>query len=295
MIKIENTEIVGWEAAIRGMRNPMNSWDKSDSKYAKVLIDSDDPNAYVPSGETKKYIGRERDGYKIGPNDLDLMTRLRNAGTDHRKFMRMITVYSDITAPLYWWKEFDTYKVGTVANSCSTMHKIADKEFTIDDFSYEHLMSFDNSNYWEEDSDNACFIDPSKKEVIVPLSLISDYIIPMLNVARRKYNETDKKLKESNLTEAERKYLMSQKKLFWWQMIQLLPSSYNQKRTVMFNYEVLANIYKSRYNHKLDEWRIHDISEEHKLLNKNFSSGKWGFCDWIESLPLSELITGKDE
>ena len=295
MIKIENTEIVGLDAAIRGMRNPMNSWDKSDSKYAKVLIDSDDSNAYVPSGETKKYIGRERDGYKIGPNDLDLMTRLRNAGTDHRKFMRMITVYFDVTAPLYWWKEFDTYKVGTVANSCSTMHKIADKEFTIDDFSCEHLMSFDNSNYWEEDSDNACFIDPSKKEVVVPASLISNYIIPMLNVARSKYNETDKKLKEAELTETERKYLMSQKKLFWWQMIQLLPSSYNQKRTVMLNYEVLANIYKSRYNHKLDEWRIHDIPEEHKLLNKNFTSGKWGFCDWIESLPLSELITGKDK
>lgn len=295
MIKIENAEIVGLEAAVRGMRNPMNSWEKSDSEYTKFFIDSDDPNSFVPAGVTKKYIGRERDGYKIGPNDYDLMTRLRNAGTDHRKFMRMITVYLDITAPLYWWKEFDTYKVGTVANSCSTMHKIAAKEFTIDDFSHEHLMSFDNSNYWEEDSDNACFIDPGKKEVIVPMSLISNYIIPMLNAARDKYNEADKKLKEVDLTEVERKYITSQKKLFWWQMIQLLPSSYNQKRTVMLNYEVLANIYKSRHNHKLAEWRVHDTPEEHRFRNKNFASGKWGFCDWIESLPLSELIIGEDK
>lgn len=294
MIKIENTDIVGWEAAIRGMRNPMNSWEKSDSKYNCPYKLSDDGRHFPYCGE--RLLGPSyKENMCIGPNDHYLMIKLRNAGTDHRKFMRMITVYADIAAPLYWWKEFDTYKVGTVANSCSTMHKIADKEFTIDDFSCEHLMSFDNSNYWEEDSDNACFIDPSKKEVVVPSSLISDYIIPMLNVARRKYNETDKKLKEAKLTDTERKYLTSQKKLFWWQMIQLLPSSYNQKRTVMLNYEVLANIYKSRYNHKLDEWRIHDIPEEHKLLNKNFSSGKWGFCDWIESLPLSELITGKDK
>lgn len=299
MIKIENTEVMGWEAAIRGMRNPMNSWEKSDSGLgceevtgSHRLCRECDNAIYIHGvcscgyGNTPVFVP--------GLNDYDLMTRLRNAGTDHRKFMRMITVYLDITAPLYWWKEFDTYKVGTVANSCSTMHKIADREFILDDFSCEHLMSFDNSNYWEEDSDNACFIDPGKKEVIVPVSLISNYIIPMLNVARNKYNETDKKLKEADLTEAERKYLMSQKKLFWWQMIQLLPSSYNQRRTVMLNYEVLANIYKSRYNHKLDEWRIHDIPEEHKLRNKNFTSGKWGFCDWIESLPLSELITGKD-
>lgn len=300
MIKIENTDIVGWEAAIRGMRNPMNSWENSDSHYCAGPACPEDAGINLCKKECPYYktIACENNissPYIVGPKDLELMTRLRNAGTDHRKFMRMITVYADITAPLYWWKEFDTYKVGTVANSCSTMHKISDKEFTIDDFSCEHLMSFYNSNYWEEDSDNACFIDPSKKEVVVPASLISDYIIPMLNVARRKYNETDKKLKEAELTETERKYLMSQKKLFWWQMIQLLPSSYNQKRTVMLNYEVLANIYKSRYNHKLDEWRIHDIPEEHKLLNKNFYSGKWGFCDWIESLPLSDLITGKDE
>ena len=153
------------------------------------------------------------------------------------------------------------------------MHKIHTKEFTIEDFSCEHLMSFDNSNYWEEDSDNACFIDPGKKEVVVPRSLILKYIIPMLNVARDKYNEASKKLKRTDLTEAERKHVMAQKKLFWWQMIQLLPSSYNQKRTVMMNYEVLANIYKSRKGHKLDEWVE--------------------FCKWIETLPYSELITGQ--
>lgn len=153
------------------------------------------------------------------------------------------------------------------------MHKIAAKEFTVDDFSCEHLMSLDNSNYWEKDSDNACFIDPSKKAVVVPMAIISDYIIPMLNVARNKYNEASKKLKRTDLTEAERKHVMAQKKLFWWQMIQLLPSSYNQKRTVMLNYEVLANMYRSRWNHKLDEWHV--------------------FCDWIKALPYSELITGE--
>lgn len=271
MIKLENTETMGWEAAIRGMRNPMNSWEKSDSGIC--------PNGtefgYCYLDHRKYCPRRNTDGpaFCIGPEDLDLMTRLRNAGTDHRKFMRMIAVYLDITAPLYWWKEFDTYKVGTVANSCSTMHKVADKEFTLDDFSCEHLMSFDNSNYWEEDSDDACFIDPSKKAVVVPMSLILDYIIPMLNVARNKYNKASKKLKRTDLTEAERKHVTAQKKLFWWQMIQLLPSSYNQRRTVMMNYEVLANMYKSRKNHKLDEW--HD------------------FCDWVITLPYSELITGE--
>ena len=203
MIKIENTEVFGWDSAIRGMRNPMNSWDMSDSKYAEPFA------------------------VKLGDNDLDLMKRLRNAGTDHRKFMRMITVYVDLTAPLYWWKEMDTYKVGTVANSCSTMHKIHDKEFEMDDFSHEHLDSLNRS--------------------------ILLQIIKTLNADR--------------LT-----YLDSKDKQWWWNMIQLLPSSYNQKRTVMLNYEVLANIYRSRKNHKLDEW--HDL------------------CHWIEGLPYSELITG---
>lgn len=276
MIKIENAEIVGLEAAVRGMRNPMNSWVKSDSHYCfgpacpdDVMVNKcrDECPYYKKDCENSSWAQ-----WVVGPNDLDLMTRLRNAGTDHRKFMRMIIVYLDITAPLYWWKEFDTYKVGTVANSCSTMHKIAAKEFTISDFSCEHLMNFDNSNYWEEDSDNSCFIDPGKKGVVVPESLILYYIIPMLNVARNKYNEATEDLKDANLTENERKYLMSLKKRYWWQMIQLLPSSYNQRRTIMLNYEVLANIYKFRKFHKLDEWI--------------------DFCSWIENLPYSELITG---
>ena len=217
MLKLENTEVLGWEAAIRGMRNPMNSWEKSDSSFEDVFEDPENFHDYYMKS------------VEIGPNDLDLMNRLRNAGTDHRKFMRMITVYVDITGPLYWWKEFDTYKVGTVANSCSTMHKIAEKEFTLDDFSHEHLTP------WNE---------------TVLLNLIVE-----LNANREAFLE--RKSKED-----------------WWQMIQLLPSSYNQRRTVMLNYEVLANIYKSRKNHKLDEWHM--------------------FCDWIESLPYSELITGKE-
>ena len=207
MIKFENTEVFGWEAAIRGMRNPLNSWHLSDTTFGLGEDFSND--------------------MKIGEKDYDLMTRLRNAGTDHRKFMRMITVYVDITAPLYWWKEFDTYKVGTVANSCSTMHKIHAKAFTLDDFSHEHLT----------DRSLRCL-----ENTIYTLNMWRDYFVE------------DKAKKD------------------WWQMIQLLPSSYNQKRTVLMNYEVLANIYKSRKNHKLDEW--HD------------------FCRWIEALPYSELITG---
>lgn len=227
MLKVENVEVLGWEHAIRGMRNPKNSWAKSDSHYECHEYDklSDDCQ--------KVYL---LDEYIPGPNDLNLMTRLRNAGTDHRKFMRMITVYLDITAPLYWWKEFDTYKVGTVANSCSTMHKIAAKEFTLDDFSHEHLSDF--SSHPENVQD--------------PLTILSS-TIKTLNSCRECY------IKEKD-------------NFFWWQMIQLLPSSYNQKRTVMLNYEVLANMYKSRRNHKLDEWHT--------------------FCDWIESLPYSTLITG---
>lgn len=238
MIKIEKTEVVGWEHAIRGMRNPMNSWDKSDSYPA---VDCGKCGKIEREGMCKKE-DRDCTGfecYEIGPNDHDLMMRLRNAGTDHRKFMRMITVYVDITAPLYWWKEFDTYKVSTVANSCSTMHKIADKEFSLDDFSHEHLIN-------DYDSDAK---DGYKSEWFENLVVTID----RLNYAREKYLKTkDKK--------------------YWWQMIQILPSSYNQKRTVMLNYEVLSNIYHSRKNHKLDCWRT--------------------FCKWIESLPYSEIITG---
>ena len=232
MITINNVETFGWEAAIRGMRNPLNSWAKSDSYQA---VDCDKCGKIEKEGSCKKE-DRDCTGfecYQIGPNDLDLMKRLRNAGTDHRKYMRMITVSCDITAPLYWWKEYDTYKVGTVANSCSTMHKIAGKEFTLDDFSYEHLINDGvNSSY----------------------NLLYNIVIEL-----NKYREL---------------YLETKDKLYWWQMIQLLPSSYEQKRTVMLNYEVLANIYKSRKNHKLDEWHT--------------------FCDWIEMLPYSKLITGEE-
>jgi hypothetical protein len=251
MLKIENAEVVGWEHAIRGMRNPMNSWEKSDSEF--ITADGDHHDI---TGNSGPWYGE--DGWSenlIGPNDQKLMTQLAKAGTDHRKFMRMITVYLDITAPLYWWKEFDTYKVGTVANSCSTMHKIAEKEFDVNDFSHEHIEELDGDEY----------------------NMSYDWLlrtVDILNYYRKKYNTASEKLKR-DITNAERKHVLAQQKLFWWQMIQLLPSSYNQKRTVMLNYEVLANIYKSRRNHKLDEW--------HTL------------CDWIETLPYSELITGKEE
>lgn len=197
MVKIENTDVYGFSHAVRGMRNPLNSWDRSDS-----------------SGEI------------IGQNDLALMKKLSKAGGDHRKFMRMIVVYADITAPRYWWIEFDTYKVGTVANSCSTMHTVTEKEFTPEDFSCEHLMSGSH--------------------------LHLRMVIDVLNDARKLYLETHDKA-------------------YWWQIIQLLPASYNQRRTVMLNYEVLKNMYHSRKNHKLDEWRT--------------------FCEWIETLPYSEIIT----
>lgn len=248
MLKIENTEVMGWEAAIRGMRNPLNSWEKSDSGPA---VDCGRCGKIERDGVCTKE-NRDCTGFEcfwVGPNDLNLMKRLRNAGTDHRKFLRMITVYVDITAPLYWWKEFDTYKVGTVANSCSTMHKIADKEFTIEDFSYEHLFDYDLYSCNEIDRP---VINGAPHIGCGGLQLLN-LTINVLNYYRGKYLET-------------------KDKTYWWQMIQLLPSSYNQRRTVMLNYEVLANIYKSRRNHKLDEWHV--------------------FCDWVKTLPYSELITG---
>lgn len=239
MIKLENVEVVGWKAAIRGIRNLMNSWEKSDSIFL--------PFRYCDEEEDLK-LAKICGGKApiIKNNDHDLMMRLVKAGMDHRKFMRMIVVYVDVTAPLYWWKEFDTYKVGTVANSCSTMHKIAAKEFTLEDFSCEHLG----------------VTVPAKLndgiEVFQNLWIESlKRIVEDLNIARSSY------IREQN---------SDLKKKYWWQMIQLLPSSYNQKRTVMLNYEVLANIYKSRKAHKLDEWVE--------------------FCKWIETLPYSELITG---
>lgn len=242
MLKIENFEVLGWEHAIRGMRNPMNSWEKSDSEF--ITLDGDHHDISGNSGPWYEEGGWEE--ILIGPNDYALMTNLRNAGTDHRKFMRMITVYLDITAPLYWWKEFDTYKVGTVANSCSTMHKIHVKEFTIEDFSCEHLME------WEDYESEAKKLKPDR------LCNFKFYLMDVI----------------SALNNARDLYLQTNDKKYWWQMIQLLPTSYNQKRTVMLNYEVLANIYKSRRHHKLDCW--------HTL------------CDWIEELPYSELITGKE-
>lgn len=227
MIKIENTKAVGWEHAIKGMRNPMNSWDKADSGW--VDFEYWDGMCGIPDGMGNAYV--------IGNADLDLMSRLSNAGNDHSKYLRMIVVYCDIVAPMYWWKEFDTYKVGTVRNSCSTMHKIHAKEFTLDDFSCEHL-----------------FNDKEKTEG-VSIDYLED-VIKRLNYCREGFLDTNDKY-------------------FWWQMIQLLPSSYNQRSTVMLNYQVLKNMYHSRKNHKLDEWRE--------------------FCEWIETLPYSELITGKKE
>lgn len=251
MLKIENAEVFGWEHAIRGMRNPMNSWEKSDSEF--ITADGDHHDI---TGNSGPWYGK--DGWSenlIGLEDRKLMVKLSKAGTDHRKFMRMITVYLDITAPLYWWKEFDTYKVGTVANSCSTMHKITGKEFTLDDFSCEHLYHED----YNRDLITSAIVDEDEKSIhavwATPLDILK-FTIEMLNSYRAHY-------------------LTTLDKDDWWQMIQLLPSSYNQKRTVMLNYEVLANIYKSRRNHKLDEWHV--------------------LCDWIETLPYSELITGKEE
>ena len=218
MIKIENVEVVGWESAIRGMRNPMNSWDKSDSGQN-----------ITPSGIMW--------GFYVGNNDLDLMKRLVKAGTDHRKFMRMIVVYVDVTAPLYWWKEVDTYKVGTVRNSCSTMHKLTAKEFTLADFSCEKMHG-------------------NTKSVL-------NRVIEELNDIRERYLNPEKYGLTDNAV-----------KMVWYNLIQLLPSSYNQRATLMLNYEVLANIYHSRKNHKLDEWVE--------------------FCKWIETLPYSELITNEN-
>ena len=211
MIKIENIDVYGFEAAIRGARNPMNSWDRMDSCYN--------------NGE-----------FEIGENDYKLLKNLTIAGPEHRKWNRMITVTMDITAPLYWWKEYDTYKVGTVANSCSTMHKIQAKEFELDDFSYEHLL--DNS-----------------------LDALVD-VIDILNYHREAFNTYEDEYAHD-------------KKDYWWQMIQLLPSSYNQKRTVHLNYEVLGTIYHQRRHHKLDEWHV--------------------FCDTIKTLPYSEFITREFE
>lgn len=238
MLKFEHTEVVGWKHAIRGMRNPLESWEKSDSNigFGTVFCIDCAYKNQNPCGQNC---------LDLGTNDLDLMTRLRNAGTDHRKFMRMLVVYVDITGPLYWWKEFDTYKVGTVANSCSTMHCIHKHEFALDDFSHEHLM-------------NAAIVDLG-------------HTIDALNYMRNVY------LYGGELCDmhGDWTHFEPKDKEVWWQMIQLLPTSYNQKRTIMMSYEVLANIARegSRKFHKQDEWRV-------------------DFMNWIKSLPYSELITG---
>ena len=229
MLKIEKTVLPSpeqWEIIIEGMRNPKNSWDKSDSF-----------KTHIEDHETQATADFE---HFLGENDLDLMRRLAAGGSVHAKYRRMIPVYVTINAPLYWWKEFDTYKVGTVANSCSTMHKIHAKEFTIDDFSHEHLDI------------------RTSKELQNIVKILNDYRNLYVN-----YNADDFEIKGC-----------PSRKLLWWQMIQLLPTSYNQKRTVMLNYEVLVNIYRWRRDHKLDEWHT--------------------FCDWIEQLPYSELIPGKE-
>ncbi|CCY98929.1 putative uncharacterized protein [Ruminococcus sp. CAG:17] len=233
-IKLENVVLASpeqMEFIIQGMRNPMNSWEKSDSTFIE------EGEYYDILGNSGPAVGEENRS-ELGPDDLSLMQRLSNAGTEHRKYMRMMPVYVRITAPLYWWKEFDTYKIGTVANSCSTMHKIQEKEFTLEDFSYEHLDI------------------RTRKILEETIKALNDYRNIYIN-----YNPDDFEIKGC-----------PSKKDIWWQLIQLLPSSYNQTRNVMLNYEVLANIYRQRKNHKLDEWRE--------------------VCKWIESLPYSELIIG---
>ena len=237
MIDISKWSTSGWEAAVRGMRNPLNSWDKSDSIWP-----SDEWPLY---SEENVYTFNKDVGGMLGEADLKLMNRLALAGSDHAKYRRMITVYVDILAPLYWWKEMDTYKVGTVANSCSTMHTITNKEFTVDDFSHEHLIDkIENSI---EDDPESVVIEMQEtypKEILLDICMILNH-----------YRDL---------------YLKTKDKKYWWQIIQLLPSSYNQKRTLMLNYENLARIYAARKDHKLDEWRI--------------------FCEWIEKLPYAKEI-----
>lgn len=242
MLKIEKTDIHGWEAAIRGARNSFNSWDKSDSEFLTSNGDHHDIN-----GNSGPWYGDDGwDEMIIGPNDQKLMKKLAKAGPSHAKYRRFITVTMDVTGPLYWWKEMDTYKVGTVGNSCSTMHKIADKEFELEDFSHEHLNKYsmqgleytvEDLNYWRN-----IYLEGGTSP------------IGNVNTEIKTYEPKDKEV--------------------WWQMIQLLPSSYNQKRTLLVNYEVLANIYHQRKGHRLDEWKT--------------------FCEWIEGLPMSEIITGKE-
>lgn len=266
-IKIENTEVMGWEAAFRGMRNPKNSWDRGDTVMKSTVLKTEEIAPGVTAYNQEYCIPYP----VIGPNDMRLAMQLRNAGPEHAKFLRMIAVTCDITGPLYWWKEFDTYKVGTVANSCSTMHKIAAKEFTLDDFSHEHLFGPDDMLPYDKRN------DISKDHVLTAIDIdggtcyytpkgLLQMICNALNFERERYLVALKTEEETGIPAKD----------IWWQMIQLLPSSYNQKRTVFLNYWVLANIYHQRRYHKQDEWRI-------------------TFCDWIKSLPYSNLITGEEK
>ena len=249
MLKIEKFVTASpeqWKIIIEGMRNPLNSWDKSDSFTCTEDHDCN-PNYPYTSNPGSCPVYDLNPDFIIGPNDHSLMERLDNAGTEHRKFMRMIPVWVTLSAPLYWWKEADTYKVGTVRNSCSTMHKIQAKEFTLEDFSCEHLMD------WKDYEDEAKKLEPDR------LCNFKFYMMDTINA----------------LNNARELYLKTKDKKYWWQMIQLLPSSYNQKATLLLNYEILSNMYHQRKNHKLDEWHT--------------------FCDWIRELPYSELITREFE
>lgn len=273
MIKLEHVVLPSIEQmgfVIEGMRNPMNSWNKSDSgKCNFIHSDCDSYKACIDCPHYNESI----DTFSLGQDDLKLAQELANAGADHRKFMRMMPVMVRITAPLYWWKEFDTYKVGTVTNSCSTMHKIAEKEFTLEDFSCEHLLD------WNDDFECDVLINKGTTLDGYPcgISPVGAYhiIFMLLNEAREKYLECDKALKTPGIPLDMKKELVELQKQCWWQLIQLLPSSYNQTRNVMLNYEVLSNIYHSRKSHKLDEWVE--------------------FCKWIEELPYaSNLILHKN-
>ena len=271
MLKIENEQITGWEPAIRGMRNPLLSYDRSDSwfcsfggqSYHKITGECCDMLDLFGIDELIQ-------DHILGPNDKDLMKRLASAGKDHAKYRRMIVVYADLTAPLYWWKEYDTYKVGTVANSCSTMHKIQAKEFTLDDFSHEHLLVWPESH-----PDGFCNDSGEPLWDAGAFDVIHTYTLSDPGYYHGTIAIDVLKLTIVALNHYRKLYLETKDKRYWWQMIQLLPSSYNQRRTVMLNYEVLANIYPARKAHKLDEWHT--------------------FCDWIEGLPESWIITGEEK
>ena len=249
MININHTQVFGWEAAIRGMRAPMNSWAKSDSFWECSDYDSLNENDIYE--------------YKIGPNDHDLMMRLVKAGDEHAKFMRMIHVSMDILAPLYFWKQADTYKVGFVTNSCSTMHKIQAKEFVLEDFSCEYLGDNDEEPVAVSNPDDTYRHEYTEKYIL-------KLTVEALNNLRDRYNTANERLKTKDLTEAERTHILAQRKYFWYNMIQLLPDSYNQLRTCDTNYATLRKMYHQRKGHKLDEWN--------------------DFRAWVEKLPYSELI-----